>query len=360
MGSPERPPSTEPEPRPRTAEGLFHDLPTIMKRAAGIMKYAVPDEPPAAAQRSCIDGDYYTAAPATRRFPVWPVVPGLLPSWVTALTEPGKLKAPVSRYDLYTRVHGRTEQGYPTVPALEQSLAAILLPKATLFTKRKAVPPSPWDQTTATLTDRIHQCAAQTGAAANNIALIAASISVSAAGDGLPTDVAVAYSKAMSAILAFATMSTMAAARTTAWATMLQRNVWLNMSNLSPQIQRNLLEGPVSPEGLFGPHLQDVTTHLQKASEEADRVRKHTAWGKAAASQGSQRQRGFRGGQRRDTGYDQRRDAKQSRPTASAAAGAPYVPPPHPPRGQGGGERRPAAKGRGETWANPPPEKKRR
>ncbi|CAK6959844.1 inter-alpha-trypsin inhibitor heavy chain H3-like [Scomber scombrus] len=130
-----------------------------------------------------------------------------------AYAENGKLKAPVSRYDPFTRVQGETEGSFPSVPPLEKSLATILLPKFTFFGRRKPTPPSPRDQVTARLTDRAHQC--------------------------------------------------------------------VHMFELPVQIRRELLDGPISSDGLFGPLLQSATNHLQTACEEADRVKRHTSWSKA-------------------------------------------------------------------------------
>ncbi|KAL7381043.1 hypothetical protein ABVT39_027725 [Epinephelus coioides] len=123
---------------------------------------------------------------------------------------------------------------------------------------RRPTPPSPWDQVSVRLTDRAHQCAAQTAAAANNITLLS---SVSTIGYEMATDIG----KAMSAILTLSTQ-----ARIMAWQTMLQRNMWLHMSQLPAQIRRELLDDPINSDGLFGPLLQSATTHLQNASEEVD------------------------------------------------------------------------------------------
>lgn len=36
---------------------------------------------------------------------------------------------------------------------------------------------------------------------------------------------------------------------------MMQRNIWLHMSQLPPLIRQKLLDGPISSDGLFGPLL---------------------------------------------------------------------------------------------------------
>lgn len=42
-------------------------------------------------------------------------------------------------------------------------------------------------------------------------------------------------------------------------------------------MKKELLEGPISPEGLFGPHLHSVVDQLQKTSEEAEKFRSNVA-----------------------------------------------------------------------------------
>ncbi|XP_049432654.1 basic salivary proline-rich protein 3-like [Epinephelus fuscoguttatus] len=154
--------------------------------------------------------------------------------------------------------------------------------------------------------------------------------------------------KAMSAILTLSTATTVAQARIMAWQMMLQRNMWLHMSQLPAQIRGELLGGPISSDGLFRPLLQSATTHLQNASEEADRVWRHTSWSRAAPrpqrSQGSGRDR-----------WDTR--PRQRRPTASAVAASRRAHPPTTRRGppgweglEGGANQTPALRGPQRPW----------
>ncbi|CAK6980951.1 inter-alpha-trypsin inhibitor heavy chain H3-like [Scomber scombrus] len=254
------------------AKALLQDLPSIIRMAADLKNVPMPEEPPAPV-RGILGGDIYDLEPSRRQPPLWPQVSELRSFVDMAYAEPGKLKAPVSRYDPFTRVQGITEGSFPSVPPLEENLATILLPKATFFGRRKPTPPSPRDQVTARLTDRAHQCAAQTAAAANNIALLSSAVSTLVTQPGsFPPDVASDIGKAMAAILALSTATTVAQARIMAWLIMLQRNMWLHMSELPVQIRHELLDGPISSVGLFGPLLQSATTHLQTACEEGDKV----------------------------------------------------------------------------------------
>ncbi|KAL7401495.1 hypothetical protein ABVT39_000531 [Epinephelus coioides] len=127
------------------AKALLQDLPSIIKMAADLKGVPVPGDPPAPG-RSVLGGDIYAPEPAPKRFPVWPRVTELRSFIDAAFSEPGKLKALVARYDLFTRVNGDTEHAFPAVPQLEESLATILLPKATFFGRCKPMPPSLWDR----------------------------------------------------------------------------------------------------------------------------------------------------------------------------------------------------------------------
>ncbi|MED6285020.1 hypothetical protein CHARACLAT_024861 [Characodon lateralis] len=46
-------------------------------------------------------------------------------------------------------------------------------------------------------------------------------------------------------------------------------------SSIPEDFKRELLEGPISPDGLFGPHFQSVLGQMQTSQEELERVRKH-------------------------------------------------------------------------------------
>ncbi|KAK2856686.1 hypothetical protein Q5P01_005421 [Channa striata] len=102
------------------------------------------------------------------------------------------------------------------------------------------------------------------------------------------------------------------------WMTMLQRNVWLHMSQFPERVRKGLLDGPTSPDGLFGPLLQEAVSHLQRASEEAERVQRLTSWGPASTGplhpQSSWQERG------------DRRPAPKHPPASAASASRSTIP----------------------------------
>lgn len=89
-----------------------------------------------------------------------------------------------------------------------------------------------------------------------------------------------AYSmvKASSSILTLYASITITSSRIAAWQTMIHCNFCLHLSSILDAVKKNLLDGPISPDGLFGPQFQSVVNHLQMASEEAEKIQKHVAW----------------------------------------------------------------------------------
>ncbi|MEQ2231032.1 hypothetical protein ILYODFUR_035207 [Ilyodon furcidens] len=112
--------------------------------------------------------------------------------------------------------------------------------------------------------------------------------------------------------------------------------MWLWLSSSIPEdFKKELLEGPISPDGLFGPHFQSLLGQMQTSQEELERVRRH----------------GFRSSHTTGRWRD-RRDQRQQQRRSTAAAAAPRVPPPTAPstRPQQQRRRRQLAC----AWSNPP------
>ncbi|KAI3355729.1 hypothetical protein L3Q82_004317 [Scortum barcoo] len=55
-----------------------------------------------------------------------------------------------------------------------------------------------------------------------------------------------------------------------AWQTMVHRNLWLNSCSPPEEHKKELLEAPISPDGLFGPHFQELVREMKTASQEAE------------------------------------------------------------------------------------------
>ena len=88
----------------------------------------------------------------------------------------------------------------------------------------------------------------------NNIALLAHDISTMAADPHRLAERAVDVAKTAGVILCLCSTGAVTAARMAAWQHLIQRNLWLHQTTgISEPMRRQLLECPISPDGLIGP-----------------------------------------------------------------------------------------------------------
>lgn len=178
-----------------------------------------------------------------------------------------------------------TEQGFPSVPPLEPSLSSVFGVQTNMLGGRRPTLPNTTDQMTARFADRSHQC---------NIALLACSVDKIAAEPKRLPERAEELGKAASAALNICALIAVTTARTAAWQQLIRCNIWLHLSSSIPDnMKKELLEGPISPEGLLGLHLHSVVDQLQKTSEEAEKFKSHVS--RAQRDAGPQRSSGHCG-----------------------------------------------------------------
>ncbi|MEQ2186782.1 hypothetical protein GOODEAATRI_032138 [Goodea atripinnis] len=116
-----------------------------------------------------------------------------------------------------------------------------------ITTKLLAMLPDILAKITAWLTDRSHQCAAQVAAATNNTAFLAYSISKKAREMELPPDDVEEFCNFADTILNLCAAFAVCSSRIVAWQTLLQRQMWLQLSSSIPEdFKRELLEGPIT------------------------------------------------------------------------------------------------------------------
>ncbi|KAK2915175.1 hypothetical protein Q8A73_005769 [Channa argus] len=312
---------------------LLQELPDIIKIASARGDLSVPEDAASPPQEAAFGR--YNPGRASRPVPTWPLFPTVAAYVHGPASEPAKLKAPVSTFASIRKVSRMT--GFRQAG-------------------RRPAPPSPKDALTARLADRSHQCAFQSAAAANNIFVLANAISdLALLPDALPDKYAEEISKFSSAILALCAPIAIASARISAWQTMIARNVWLHLSSIPEAVRKDMLEGPISPDGLFGPHFQHLVREMQTASEEAEKIRRHVT--APSRSAGHWRDR-------RELSHKQRRPAS-SAAAASRPAPVQPAPPPPPPAPQAAAPSRRSSKPRklACSWSRPPvepPRKQRR
>lgn len=137
---------------------------------------------------------------------------------------------------------------------------------------------------TARLAYRSHQVTAQASAAANNMALLAHTLTdLATSSPSLPPE-AEEVSKATSAILSLTACVAVAAARMEAWQTQIHRHLWLQQFSL-PTTRKELIEAPVQSDGLFGQHFRHLVDNLHSSEEEAGSIHRHMGWSQPRTDQ---------------------------------------------------------------------------
>ncbi|CAL8350915.1 unnamed protein product [Boreogadus saida] len=217
------------------------------------------------------------------------------------------------------------------IPCLEPSLAALLCPGNGWRPNEKSLPPDRLQRQIAGLTDRVFVCASQSAVAVNNIALLSSAlVSLSAGREAYgPEEAArwLAVSRFSSAILQLCQPVAVSAGWHMAWATMIQRAIWFSHTAVPERERASLIQGPLAPDGLFGPRFSEVLAHQQA-------VRENRSWFGAILTGSSHQQ----AGRKRGPGRFQRSRGPPPPPTPIPQQQSQQQPPPQPgraaPRGQ--------------------------
>ncbi|XP_033980402.1 uncharacterized protein LOC117477766 [Trematomus bernacchii] len=313
--------------------GILQELPEIISKAAAWRDLRVPP-----AQESTFSDDMsgvFSQAQRVRSDPIWPRFPPIRKYQEGAAANPRTLRAPVSTYAPLARVEGFTDKGFPTVPPLEPSLTTFFgVKQASTVAGRRPMLTASRDQFVARQTDRMHQCAYQASAAANNIALLVNSmVRIAEQSDTMSSGEAEEIGKAASTALTLSAAVAVSQARITTWATQVHRYLWLQQGSIPEGAGKELIEAPISPDGLFGPQFHTMVESRKSASEQADDIRCHVGWlqpdRRPQQQQRQQRPQHLQQSQQGQRG--QRRDQQRRQNRPSAAAGAPShvsAPPP--------------------------------
>ncbi|CAL8399331.1 unnamed protein product [Boreogadus saida] len=80
-----------------------------------------------------------------------------------------------------------------------------------------------------------------------------------------------AVSRFSSAILQLCQPIAVSAGRHMAWATMILRVIWLSHTAVAERERASLVQGPLAPDGLFGPRFSEVLAHQQSVRENRSR-----------------------------------------------------------------------------------------
>ncbi|CAL8336465.1 unnamed protein product [Boreogadus saida] len=230
--------------RPRRMADLFGE---IMGEAAAIKGIPMP-APPLSPMSDDMKGERFRPLSSSRRATQCPLFPPAQHLFTAAGGDPSTLKAPVRAFTDFTNVEGLADTQARGIPRLEPSLAALLCPGAGWHPNEKPLPPDRLQKQITGLTDRVFACASQSATAVNNIALFSSAlVSLSAGREAYGPEEAARWltvSRFSSAILQLCQTIAVSAGRHMAWATMIQRAIWISHTAVPERERASLVQGP--------------------------------------------------------------------------------------------------------------------
>lgn len=272
-GSPDPAPSMSSEPN-RSKLGMDAELIRVLSRAVDELglDWSPPEEP----ARSRLDEWFLPGrqqAPRQRTAPFFPEVHDeLTKSW----RAPYSARLRTSSSSALTSIDGADERGYERLPPLDESVAVHLCPPAAIGWKAKANHPSKPCRTTSALAGRAYSSAGQAAAALHSMAVLQVfQAKLLAATDESGPDVATLRELRSATDLALrATKSTaQAIGRSMANLVVLERHLWLNLTEIKDADRAQFLDAPISPSGLFGPAIEGFAERFTEAQKSSQAMR---------------------------------------------------------------------------------------
>lgn len=251
---------------------LRSDFTGLIERAASRLGVTLPPIPSVSEVDLMVGGPY--SRPRRAAVLLAPTMPSLAKyvegAWETPLTA----RAPVKAYIPFTNVARQRPQ---EIPKLEAALAAYLVPGSSSWpSAKRPTLPTTKDRLTAQLAEKSFVLGTQAVAAANNIALLAASLSRLTTGrEGLSGEEMEEASKISGAILHLTQASAVCAGRSMATSVVMERHLWLSLTAMKETDKAALLNAPISDSGLFGAAVTDATAHFGKLEEERKQLARH-------------------------------------------------------------------------------------
>ncbi|ROL46723.1 hypothetical protein DPX16_12616 [Anabarilius grahami] len=197
---------------------------------------------------------------------------GLMKSWHT----PYSARLRTTHYSALTTVDGSEEKGYEHLPPLDEAVAAHLCPPAAVGWKTKRALPSKPCRTTSALAGRANASAGQAASTLHTMPILQvlqakllrsmdeSSVYAPAFRDlRSATDLALRATKATAQVIG----------RSMASLIVLQRHLWLNLTEIKDMDKTAFLDTPVSPSGLFGPAVEGFTERFTTAQKSSQAMR---------------------------------------------------------------------------------------
>ncbi|KAL0161810.1 hypothetical protein M9458_041206, partial [Cirrhinus mrigala] len=259
---------------PRTKSGMDAELFRVLTRAVDELglEWSPPEEPP----RSLLDEWFLPGrrqAPCQRASPFLPEVhEELTRSW----RAPYSARLRTSSSSALTSVDGAEDKGYEKLPPLDESVAAQLCPPTAIGWKTKASHPSKPCRTTSALAGRAYTSAGQAASALHSMAFLQvfqakllAQSDRSALDPATLTELRSATDLALRATKATA----QAIGRSMASLVMLERHLWLTLTEIKDADKVPFLDAPISPTDLFGPSVEGFAERFSAAQKTSQAMR---------------------------------------------------------------------------------------
>ncbi|XP_073668191.1 uncharacterized protein [Paramisgurnus dabryanus] len=245
----------------------FHEeLVRILSKAVQDLEieWSSPQEP----QRSKLDSWYFDSgrrAAAPRKSA--PFLPDLHDEVTKAWATPQGVRACAGGSELFSKVDGAEARGYLHIPPVEEAVAAHLCPSSSSLGGEASLP-SKACRMTAHLADKAYAASGEALSSLHTMAVlqIFQARALKALDEG-STDLSTF--RDLRAATDFALKATKKSAqaigRSMGFMVVMQRQLWLNLTDLKEADRKTLLNAPVSPSGLFGDAVGTITERFSEA-----------------------------------------------------------------------------------------------
>ncbi|KAI2655719.1 Transposon Ty3-G Gag-Pol polyprotein [Labeo rohita] len=184
--------------------------------------------------------------------------------------------APPTQRACVPRLPPPSHKGYEKLPPLDESVAAHLCPPTAIGWKTKASHPSKPCRTTSALAGRAYTSAGQAASALHSMAILQvfqakllAQSDKSALDPATLTELRSATDLALRATKATA----QAIGRSMASLVVLERHLWLTLTEIKDADKVPFLDAPISPTGLFGPSVEGFAERFSAAQKSSQAMR---------------------------------------------------------------------------------------
>ncbi|KAI2654620.1 Platelet glycoprotein V [Labeo rohita] len=215
-------------------------------------------------------------APQASRQRASPFLPEVHEELTKSWRAPYSARLRPSSSSALTSVDGAEDRGYEKLPPLDGSVAAHLCPPTAIGWKAKASHPSKPCRTTSALAGRAYTSAGQAASALHSMAILQvfqakllAQSDKSALDPATLTELRSATDLALRATKATA----QAIGRSMASLVVLERHLWLTLTEIKDADKVPFLDAPISPTGLFGPSVEGFAERFTEAQKTSQAMR---------------------------------------------------------------------------------------